>query len=152
MTKVYEIRHSYTDDVEGLTAAPSAVDALAHYSLALGYADPREVSVEEGESLFYRYTLDGPHPERVNLLGMVVTNYEVHAVEVSEMTCADCGAPSEAHSSLLCESCEGDRDYERATRGGCTPYVSDGDGADGWPIRLDSWRESGRFSLEGVSA
>jgi hypothetical protein len=149
MSGVYEIVHAYTGEVEGMTSALSAVDALAHFSLALGYADPRETAAqtaEEGREAdgyawgdpFYRCP-EGTHPERENLLGMVIENWACHAVPVEAMTCASCDTFGEAHESLLCADCEQAAAYGVATHGGTMPHVSHGDGADGWPIWLAAW-------------
>lgn len=69
----WEIVHVYTGEVLDEVWASCAVDALAHYSMSEGFADPREVEVEDSWRFFYRRA-DGR-------LAMVITNYEVYAVE-----------------------------------------------------------------------
>lgn len=78
----YEIVHSYTGEVICEVSASCATDALAMYSLAEGFADPREVAEFERDA---QREANGsvwadPYVLRPDgLLGMVVTNYEVHA-------------------------------------------------------------------------
>lgn len=69
----WEITHVYTGEVLDEVWASCAVDALARYSMSEGFADPREVAVEEPEMAGF-YLHDGR-------LHMIITNYEVYAVE-----------------------------------------------------------------------
>jgi hypothetical protein len=76
----YEIVDAYNGIGMAEFDATCPVDALAGYSISEGFADPRDVARDDPEmSPIYRYTAEGRHPERANLLGMVVTNYEVYA-------------------------------------------------------------------------
>lgn len=82
---VYEIVHVYTRETLDTVEATCPVDALAAYSIAQGFADPRETAVElpywdgysrEGDPFYLRD--DGR-------LSMFFTNYEVLA-QSAELT------------------------------------------------------------------
>jgi hypothetical protein len=80
--KRYAIVHSYTEEILAEKEATCPADALASYSIDEGFADPRETAAElreptddgGAEGDFFVLRRDG-------LLGMIFTNYEVHAVE-----------------------------------------------------------------------
>jgi len=69
----YDIVHTYTGETLGTFEATCEVDALAGYSIAEGFADPRDAAREEPDMDYFYW-----HAEE-NRVGMVITNYEVYA-------------------------------------------------------------------------
>ena len=72
---LYDIVHTYTDELMDKIEATCAVDALAEYSQREGFADPREVAAHEPEMDFF-------YLRGYGRLGMIITNYEVYAEPV----------------------------------------------------------------------
>ena len=72
---LYDIVHSFTDEFLDKIEATCPVDALATYSIREGFADPRETARQEPEMDFF-YLRPG------HVLGMVFTNFSVHAEPV----------------------------------------------------------------------
>ena len=81
LVRTFEIVHSFSGEVVGTFEATCPADALAAYSLADGFADPRETAATLTERVPPHGSTEGDYfyLRDDGFLGMTYTNYALHA-------------------------------------------------------------------------